>query len=137
MAAAYPDRQLITAERIAEAQDIPLRFLLVILNELRHAGLLTSRRGQDGGYRLARSPGDVTLADVIRTVDGPLANIAGARPDELDLTGSAQPLQTVWIALRSNIRAVLEQVTLADVTSGRLPEAVAALAGPPAAWEPH
>jgi Rrf2 family protein len=127
-------RELIKAEAIADAQAIPLRFLLTILSELRHAGIVESRRGQDGGYRLARDPAEITIADIIRAIDGPLANIAGIRPEALDLTGSAAPLRDVWIVLRSNIRAVLERVTLADLVAGEIPPEVAALAEEPDAW---
>lgn len=137
MAAAYRDDGMIPAERIANAQSIPVRFLLGILNELRHAGLVTSRRGQEGGYRLARPPEAIMLADVIRAIDGPLANIAGTRPDALRLAGTATSLQTVWIALRANVRAVLETVSLADVASGALPPAITGLADRPGAWDAH
>lgn len=137
LAAAYGDGRPLTADRIAEAQRIPTRFLLGILNEMRHAGLLTSRRGQDGGYRLARPPDAISLAAVIRAIDGPLANVAGTRPEALHLTGAAAPLQVVWIALRSSIRAVLERVTLEDVIRDELPDAVTLLAKDPGAWEPH
>lgn len=138
MAARVPDggdpRELVKAESLADAQSIPLRFLLTILSELRHAGIVESRRGQDGGYRLARGPAEITIADIIRAIDGPLANIAGIRPEALDLTGSAAPLREVWIVLRSNIRAVLERVTLADLVAGQIPAEVAALAEEPDAW---
>ena len=137
MAARTPDGQLVKAEAVADAQDIPLRFLLSILNELRHAGIVASRRGADGGYRLARPAAQIALADIIRAIDGPLANVAGTRPEALDLTGSAGPLRDVWVSVRSNIRAVLEHVTLADVVAGRLPKAVTRLADDDDAWRPR
>lgn len=134
MSARSTSGQLIKAETVAEAQKIPLRFLLGILSELRHAGLVESRRGQDGGYRLARPATTIALADVIRAIDGPLANVAGTRPEALELTGSAAPLREVWICLRSSVRTVLEHVTLADVATGRIPPHVLALAQEPDAW---
>jgi len=129
--------QLVKAEAVADAQQIPLRFLLSILNELRHAGIVDSRRGAEGGYRLAKPAYAITIADVIRAIDGPLANVAGTRPDALDLTGSAAPLRDVWVSLRSSIRAVLEHVTVADVVSGKLPPEVVDLTRDTDAWTPH
>jgi Rrf2 family protein len=117
---------------IAEAQDIPMPFLENILAELRHHGLVQSRRGAQGGYWLARLPSEVTIADVIRAVEGPLASVRGERPDEVRYRGSAEPLQRVWMALRSNIRDVLERTTLADVVADDLPADVTALLGPKA-----
>jgi Rrf2 family protein len=124
-------------ERIATAQGIPLRFLENILMQLRHAGLVESRRGADGGYRLARAPEAVTLADVIRAIDGPLAGVSGTRPESLDFNGVAEPMRDVWIAVRASLRAVLEQVTLADVTAGQLPSHVRDLLADDEAWLPH
>jgi Rrf2 family protein len=137
MAAAAHDGQLVKAEAVADAQHIPLRFLLSILNELRHAGIVDSRRGADGGYRLAKPPYAIAIADVIRAIDGPLANVAGTRPDALDLTGSAAPLRDVWVSLRSSIREVLEHVTVADVVSGKLPDSVMDRTRDKDAWTPH
>src|SRR5580765_191026 len=110
----------VKAEVVARAQSIPQRFLEQILLDLKHAGLVSSQRGAEGGYWLARPAAEVALADVIRAVEGPLANVRGQRPEELEYRGSAQPLQDVFVALRANIRAVLETVTLADVASGEL-----------------
>jgi Rrf2 family protein len=121
-------------ERIAEAQGIPLKFLENILIDLRQAGLVASQRGPDGGYRLDGDPAKITVADVIRAVDGPLASVRGGRPEEAAYEGPAQGLQTVWIALRSGIRGVLEHVTLAEVVAGKIPEHVAELAREPDAW---
>lgn len=137
LAARSPAGEMVKAEAIADAQQIPLRFLLTILGELRHAGLVESRRGQDGGYRLARPAPAIAVADVIRAIDGPLANVAGTRPESLDLTGSAEPLREVWICLRSSIRTVLENVTLADIVARDIPAEVAALADKPDAWVPR
>jgi len=137
MAAAAPDGHLVKAEAVADAQQIPLRFLLGILNELRHAGIVDSRRGVEGGYRLAKPADEIAIADIIRAIDGPLANVAGVRPDALRLAGSAAPLQDVWVSLRSSIRAVLEHVTVADVASGELPADVVALTQTADAWAPR
>jgi Rrf2 family protein len=109
-------------EAIAAAQEIPLRFLENILAELRHAGLVSSQRGADGGYWLARPAAEITIADVIRAVEGPLGSVRSERPEELSYSGTAAPLREVWLALRVNIRAVLENVTLADVAAGEVPE---------------
>jgi Rrf2 family protein len=125
----------VKAEAIAEAQDIPRKFLDNILQGLRQAGLVESRRGPEGGHRLARPASEITVADVIRAIDGPLANVGGRSPDELRLSGSAQALQEVWIAVRASLRGVLEEVTLAEVASGDLPEHVHELTGLPGAWE--
>ena len=135
--AAAPDEKPVKGERIATAQAIPLRFLENILMQLRHAGLVESRRGAEGGYRLARPAADVTLADVIRAIDGPLAGVSGARPETLNFTGTAEPMKDVWIAVRASLRSVLEQVTLADVVAGELPEHVQALLRDEDAWVPH
>jgi Rrf2 family protein len=117
----------VKGEAISNAQDIPMPFLENILSELRHGGLVQSRRGAEGGYWLSRLPREVTIADVIRAVEGPLATVRGAPPDELDYSGSAAPLANVWIALRSNIRDVLERVTLADVAADEIPPDVASI----------
>jgi Rrf2 family protein len=135
--AAAPDEKPVKGERIATAQAIPLRFLENILMQLRHAGLVESRRGADGGYRLARPAAEVTLADVIRAIDGPLAGVSGARPETLDFTGVAEPMRDVWIAVRASLRGVLEGVTLADVIAGDLPQHVRTLVADEDAWVPH
>ena len=124
-------------ERIAQAQDIPLKFLENILLELRHQGLVQSQRGAEGGYWLARPADEITLAEVIRAVEGPLANVRGSRPESVEYAGSAERLQDVWIAVRANLRAVLEAVTLADVVSGRLPDDVGEITLNPEAWQSH
>jgi len=122
---------------LATAQQIPSKFLENILSELRHAGLLYSQRGADGGYWLARPAAEITLAEVIRAVDGPLANVRGHRPEMIDYWGAAKRLSEVWIAVRASMRAVLEVVTLADLVDGRLPPSVLDLALDPDAWQPH
>jgi Rrf2 family protein len=121
-------------ERIADAQGIPLKFLENILIELRHDGLVRSQRGPEGGYWLARGAEEIAVADVIRAVEGPLASVRGEPPEATSYDGAAAALQTVWVALRANLRAVLDEVTLADVVSGKLPPAVVALAEDPDAW---
>ena len=125
----------VKGEAIAAAQDIPLRFLGNILGELRSAGIIRSQRGAEGGYWLARPADEVTIAEVIRAVEGPIASIRSARPDEVTFPGAAAPLREVWIALRANMRAVLEKVTLADVVAGKLPGEVLTLTEPPEVWQ--
>ena len=127
----------VKAEALARAQSIPLRFLEQILLDLKHAGLVASQRGAEGGYWLAKPPGEISLADVIRAVEGPLANVRGVRPEELDYEGAATALRDVFVALRANIRAVLEDVTLADVAADELPDRVRDLVRDPEAWSPH
>src|SRR6266545_3577836 len=127
----------VKGEQIAQAQNIPLKFLENILLELRHDGLVASQRGAEGGYWLARAPEEITLAEVIRAVDGPLANVRGARPETVEYSGPAERLKDVWIAVRANLRAVLESVTLADLAAGNLPEEIGAITSDPEAWQPH
>ena len=127
----------VKGERISQAQDIPLKFLENILLELRHDGLVSSQRGAEGGYWLARPPEEITLADVIRAVDGPLANVRGSRPESVEYRGPAVRLRDVWIAVRANLRAVLESVTLADLAAGNLPDEIGAITSDPEAWQPH
>src|ERR1700704_1562720 len=125
----------VKGERLAEAQDIPLQFLEHILLELKHAGIVRARRGAKGGYWLARKPEDITIADVIRAVEGPIANVQSAPPESVHYRGKAEHLVEVWIAVRANLRAVLESTTLADVISGKLPPKVKRLAASKDAWE--
>jgi Rrf2 family protein len=114
-------------EAVSEAQEIPARFLENILSELRQQGLVQSCRGADGGYWLARPADQITIAEVIRAVEGPLATVRGEGPEEVRYQGVAAPLQQVWVALRTNIRSVLETVTLADVVADELPAMVTAM----------
>jgi Rrf2 family protein len=118
----------VKGERISQAQDIPLRFLENILAELRHAGLVRSQRGAEGGYWLARPAEEINLADVIRAVEGQLASVRSEPPEDLDFRGTAEPLRDVWFALRANLRAVLEEVTLAQVANRDLPDDIVRLA---------
>jgi Rrf2 family protein len=124
----------VKTESVSNAQDIPLPFLLNILAELRTAGLVRSRRGVDGGYQLARPPEDISVADVIRAVDGPLANIAGSRPEDVEYSGAASALRDVWIALQATMRGVLEGVSLVDLAAGKLPDVVHELLEDEDAW---
>jgi Rrf2 family protein len=122
------------ADSVAVAQAIPLSFLENILNQLKSAGIVRSQRGPDGGWWLSRPPETLSVADVIRGVEGPLATVRGERPEHLAYEGASESLQEVWIALRANIRAVLEHVTLADLARGKLPKQIVALSRVPAAW---
>src|SRR6185312_7593973 len=132
--AAAPDEKPVKAERIATAQDIPLNFLENILGELRHAGIVRSHRGAEGGFRLAKPPDQVSIADIIRAVEGPLASVRGGPPEETSYPGTSAALPRVWIAVRANLRNVVERVTLADVASGELPTAIEKLTKDPQAW---
>ena len=127
----------VKGERIAQAQEIPLKFLENILGDLRHAGIVRSQRGVDGGYWLGKSPDEITVAEVVRAVEGPIANVRGVGPETVEYVGSAERLRDVWIAVRANLRAVLEHVTIADLATGELPAAVEELAANPDAWQPH
>lgn len=124
----------VKAEALARAQEIPLKFLENILQGLRQAGIVESRRGPEGGHLLARPAGEISIADVIRAIDGPLAGVGGKRPEQLEFSGSAEPMKEIWIAVRSTLRGLLEEVTLADVASGNLPEHVSALTADQRAW---
>lgn len=132
--AAASDAEPLKAEAIADAQEIPHKFLESILNDMRRGGLVLSQRGASGGYRLARKPEAISIADVIRVVDGPLVSVQGVRPPDLSYAGPAASLLPLWVALRASVRQILEGVSLADVASGRLPAGVMALAEAPAAW---
>ena len=127
----------VKGDRIAQSQQIPLKFLENILLDLKHAGLVQSQRGAEGGYWLSTPADEISLAEVIRAVEGPIANVRGLRPEQVEYAGTAAPLRDVWIAVRANLRAVLEVVTVADVAAGRLPDEVAAIAADPEAWLPH
>ncbi len=122
-------------DEVAQAQRIPVSFLENILTQLRSAGVVRCQRGAEGGYWLARPAEEVTLADIIRAVEGPLVGVRGQRPDEIEYIGSAEALQAVWIALRANLRKVLEHVTVADVAEGRVPADVLELTRQEEAWQ--
>ncbi|HEX3668438.1 MAG TPA: Rrf2 family transcriptional regulator, partial [Acidimicrobiia bacterium] len=120
LAAAWPKGRPVKGEQLAAAQGIPPRFLENILSDLRNAGLLQTRRGAEGGYSLTRAPSEISVAEVLRAVEGPLAAVQGTRPEDLHYRGAAARLPEVWVALRANLRAVLERVSLADLAAGTL-----------------
>jgi Rrf2 family protein len=124
-------------ERISEEQRIPKKFMENILLDLKHSGIVRTQRGAAGGYWLARPAGEITLADIIRAVEGPLANVRGEWPEAVEYQGAAKALREVWIAVRANLRGVLETVTLADLVEGSLPASVKELTRDPEAWVHH
>jgi len=124
----------LSADRIAKAQDIPGKFLESILVQLRRGGIVHAQRGPEGGYWLARPAAEISLADVIRVIDGPLASVRSHRPEDLGYRGAATALQDVWIALRASEREILDLVSVADVASGSLPRRVQELIADPRAW---
>ncbi len=132
--AGAPDGEPVKGERLADAQKIPLQFLEHILLDLKHHELVKAKRGIRGGYWLARKPDEITVADVIRAVEGPLANIHDISPEATEYPGNAEHLRDVWVAVRANLRAVLESVTLADVRNGELPPAITKLLADEGAW---
>ncbi|MGA8727042.1 MAG: Rrf2 family transcriptional regulator [Acidimicrobiales bacterium] len=131
------DGKPITAEALAQSQGLPSKFLESILNDMRRAGILYSQRGAEGGYWLSRPASEISVADVIRPLDGPLAEVRGLRPEAATYDGAAEHLQAVWVAVRASLRSVLEAVTIADIVSGRLPRSVEKLTGDPEAWLSH
>jgi Rrf2 family protein len=135
LAAAYPST--ISAQALSVEQHLPRKFLETILADLRRAGLVQSTRGVDGGYTLARPPGEIVVGDVLRAVDGPLAGVRGLRPEETEYGGSAAHLQDLWVAVRAAVRRVLDEVSLAEVAKGRLPAHVRKLIADQEAWQPR
>lgn len=131
---AASDAGRVTVEQLVESQALPRKFLESIMGDLRRGGLVVSKRGSDGGFLLARAPAEITIGDVLRAVDGPLAEVHGLRPEQASYHGSAAHLNTVWIAVRAALRTVLDTVTLADVLADDLPGPVRALTEDPAAW---
>ncbi|MGI5491701.1 RrF2 family transcriptional regulator [Microtetraspora malaysiensis] len=126
-----------TVGELAKGQEMPPKYLENILLQMRRAGLVRGQRGPEGGYVLARPADQISLADVIRAVDGPLANVRGERPEHVGYTGAAEALQRVWIALRASERAILEEVNLEQIAKGELPQKVTDLASDPSAWNSH
>jgi len=124
----------VKGEKLAEAQDIPLQFLEHILLELKHSGIVRARRGAKGGYWLAKPADEVTIADIVRAVEGPIAHVQSTPPEAIEYRGNSEHLQEVWIAVRASIRNVLENVTLADLASGEMPDVVADRVASPDAW---
>jgi Rrf2 family protein len=131
---AAADEGPVKGERLAEAQEIPLQFLEHILLELKHQGIVRARRGAKGGYWLAKPADEVTVAEIIRAVEGPIAHVQSMPPQDIEYRGNSKHLQEVWIAVRASLRSVLEEVTLADLVSGELPTIVGELAAAPGAW---
>jgi Rrf2 family protein len=127
-------RALLKGDAIAETHDIPTKFLVGVLTTLRTAGILQSMRGRDGGFRLAKPAADIRVADVMRALEGPLAEVRGERPEETEYLGAAEHLRDLWIATRVALRSVLEATSLADIETGNLPADVAALLSAPGAW---
>ncbi len=134
-ALAASDGEALTAEEIANEQELPVRFLRAILNDCRRVGVVSSQRGNEGGYRLARPAGEITLGEVFRRLEGPLAEVRNERPEHTSYQGAAEHLQDVWVAVRAALRYVLDEVTLAHVLSGELPPDVARLLQVPDAWQ--
>jgi Rrf2 family protein len=127
----------VSAEELGRLQEIPHGFLQAILADLRRAGVVVSQRGQSGGWRLGRPADEVSVADVIRAVDGPLVSVYGLRPESVTYNEKADVLQHVWIAARHSLRDVFEQVTIAQLASGKLPKAVTSRTSDDDAWQPH
>jgi Rrf2 family protein len=123
-----------TAAAVAACQHLPEKFLESILNDLRRANLVVSRRGSEGGYLLSRPASEITLAEIIRPLDGPLAEVRGLRPEAATYDGPAESLQTVWVAVRASLRMVLETTTIGDIVSGRLPKSIRSLTVDPDSW---
>ena len=137
LALAAAGSEAVPAEVLATTQELPRQFLQNILNQLRRAELVASQRGSEGGYRLARPASQISIADVMRAVEGPLAEVRGDRPEATVYKGSAEHLQEVWVAVRASLRSVLENVSLAQVVAGDLPPEVSALTADPDSWVPH
>jgi len=128
---------LVKVDLVVTEQGMPRKFVEAILAELRRAGLVRSQRGADGGYALARPAAEITLGSVLRAVDGPLAEVRGLRPHETTYAGVAEHLPDVWVAVRAALRQVLDETTLAQVLSGKLPSHVHKLIKAPDAWLPR
>lgn len=135
LATTYPS--LLSTQAIATEQDMPRKFLEAVLADLRRAGLVRAQRGAEGGYTLARSPREITIGAVLRAVDGPLAAVRGLRPEETSYEGAAENLPRLWVAVRAAVRQVVDEVSLAELCSGRLPSHVRRLIAQPDAWKPR
>lgn len=133
---ANPDtKKMVKADEIARAHDLPIKFLEGILGALRSAGIVISQRGAEGGYRLAERPSDITVADVVRALDGPLAAVRGERPEEVDYAKPADHLKDVWIATRAALRNVLEKITIEEILEGNMSDEIRGLLREPGAWQ--
>jgi Rrf2 family protein len=135
LAAAYP--AITPAQKLADEQDMPYKFLEAVLADMRRAGLVQGIRGPEGGYVLKRPPTEITIGDVLRAVDGPLAGVRGMRPEETEYEGAAAHLSQLWVAVRSAVRSVVDEVTLAQLADGRLPARIRRLTTVPDAWQPR
>ena len=135
LAAVFP--ATVSAQTLADVHGLPRKFLEAILADLRRADLVRGQRGVDGGYVLTRAPSEITVGQVLRAVDGPLAGVRGVRPEDAMYEGAAEHLQQLWIAVRAAVRKVLDEVTLADLVRGRLPAHVRRLTATPEAWQPR
>ncbi|MGC4807482.1 RrF2 family transcriptional regulator [Micromonospora sp. DT233] len=135
LATAYPS--LLSTQAIAAEQDMPRKFLEAVLADLRRAGLVRAQRGAEGGYTLARPPKEVSIGAILRAVDGPLAGVRGMRPEETSYEGAAENLPRLWVAVRAAVRQVVDEVSLAEMISGRLPSHVRRLIARPDAWQPR
>lgn len=135
LAAVYPT--VLSAQAVAQQQDMPRKFLEAILADLRRAGLVRAQRGAEGGYTLSRPPKEVTVGAILRAVDGPLAAVRGVRPEETKYEGAAENLPRLWVAVRAAVRDVVDEVNLIDLVSGRMPAHVRKLTMRPDAWEPR
>ncbi|MGC4897370.1 RrF2 family transcriptional regulator [Micromonospora sp. DT31] len=135
LATAYP--ALLSTQAIAAEQDMPRKFLEAVLADLRRSGVVRAQRGAEGGYTLARPPRDITIGHVLRAVDGPLAGVRGLRPEETRYEGAAENLPRLWVAVRASVRRVVDEVSLDELVSGRLPAHVRRLTAQPDAWEPR
>ena len=132
--AAAKDGHSLKRDQIAEAQQIPAKFLEAILLDLKHNGIIKSHRGSEGGYALARPADDISIADVVRAVDGPMATVRGERVESVGYHGPATALRDVWVAVRASLRRVLESTTLQDLVDGELPAGVVELTHDPEAY---
>jgi Rrf2 family protein len=135
--AARADGRAVSAEELGRLQDIPHGFLQAILADLRRSGIVISQRGQSGGWRMGRPAESVSVADVIRAVDGPLVSVYGLRPESVSYNEAAQVLQHVWIAARRSLRDVFEEVSIQQLADGVLPDAVTTRTVDEDAWQPH
>ncbi|MBM7516815.1 RrF2 family transcriptional regulator [Nocardioides nitrophenolicus] len=135
--ASRSDGRAVSAEELGRLQDIPHGFLQAILADLRRAGIVMSQRGQSGGWRMAREATSVSVADVIRAVDGPLVSVYGLRPEAVNYNDAAEVLQHVWIAARRALREVFEDVSIQQLADGQLPDAVTSRTADDDAWAPH
>lgn len=135
LAAAHPS--LLSAQAIAAQQDLPHKFLEAVLADLRRAGLVRAQRGAEGGYTLTRPPAEISVGQVLRAVDGPLAGVRGMRPEETTYDGAAEQLPRLWVAVRAAVREVVDEVSLTDLVTGRMPARVRKLTTQPDAWQPR